>query len=120
VSDQKQKQSQEQNVTISVQSSGDPQLEGRILNELYSAGKQLGSLSAVIQLLLATRTADFLLTPEQLTALSEFEAMQRAIEEEKRRRRPARIVEELEQLPSDAPEARKLRGELREWLAKFE
>jgi hypothetical protein len=120
MADQKQQQWQEQNVTINVQSSGDPRLEGRILNELYSAGQQLGSLAAMIQLLLATRSPDFLLTPEQVTALGEFEAMQRAIGDEKRRRRPARIVEQLEQLPPGDPEARKLRAELREWLAQFE
>jgi len=115
-----QNQSQAQTVTINVQSSGDPQLEGRILNELYSTGKQLSSLSAVIQLLLATRSADFLLTADQVTALNEFEAMQQRIEEEKRRRKPGRIVEELERLAPDAPEARTLRAELRAWLAQFE
>jgi thioredoxin-like negative regulator of GroEL len=120
MSDQQQRQRQEQNVTINVQSSGDPQLEGRILNELYSAGRQLSSLAAVIQLLLATRTADQLLTSEQSAALAEFEAMQRGIDEEKRRRKPARIVEALERLPPGDPAAIELRRELREWLAQFE
>lgn len=120
MSDQDQKQHQEQNVTINVRSSGDPQLEGRILNELYSAGKQLSSLAAMIQLLLATRSPDYLLTPEQMTALAEFEAMQRTIEGEKLRRKPVRIVEALERLPPGDPEAQRLRAELREWLAQFE
>jgi hypothetical protein len=118
--DQQQGQRQEQNVTINVQSSGDPTLESRILNELYSTGKQLSSLAAVVELLLATRAPDYLLTPEQFEALGEFEAMQGAIEAEKRRRKPARIAEELERLPPDAPEARQLRNELRDWLAQFD
>ena len=118
--DQQQRQRQEQNVTINVQSSGDPTLEGRILNELYSTGKQLGSLAAVVELLLATRAPDYLLTPEQFEALEEFEAMQGGIEAEKRRRKPARIAEELERLPPEAPEARQLRDELRGWLAQFD
>jgi len=118
--DQQQGQRQEQNVTINVQSSGDPALESRILNELYSAGKQLSSLAAVVELLLATRAPDYLLTPEQFEALGEFEAMQGTIEAEKRRRKPARIAEALERLSPEAPEARQLRNELRDWLAQFD
>ncbi len=115
-----QRQRQEQNVTINVHSSGDPKLESRILNELYSTGKQLSSLSAVVQLLLATRSADYQLTPEQFEALGEFEAMQRTIEDEKRRFKPARIADQLERLPPEAPEARQLRDELRGWLTQFD
>jgi len=115
-----QKQHQKQNVTVNVQSSGDPALESRILNELYSTGKQLGSLAAVVQLLLATRLPDYLLTPDQLEAQAKFDAMQAEIAAEKRRRKPTRIAEELEGLAPDTPQARALRNELRGWLAQFD
>jgi len=52
-----QSQSQQQEITISVQSAGDPELERRIFAQVHSAGRQLRSLSAVIEVLLAAQKA---------------------------------------------------------------
>ena len=55
---QRQSQSQEQVVTVNLNSSSDPELERRIFTHVHSAGRQLGHLAAVVQLLLESHQAD--------------------------------------------------------------
>ncbi|HET7539066.1 MAG TPA: hypothetical protein VFK05_04315 [Polyangiaceae bacterium] len=57
-----QAQSQQQNITISVESAGDPDLERRIFGQVHSAGRQLRNLSAVVEVLLAAHASGRLKT----------------------------------------------------------
>ena len=52
-----QSQTQQQAITISVESAGDPDLEHRIFSQVHSAGRQLRNLSAVVEVLLAAHEA---------------------------------------------------------------
>jgi hypothetical protein len=120
---QAQSQTQEQNVTITLESSGDPLLEHRIFATGQSAGRQLGYLSAVIQILLDAHEGDPRLTahPGAANAIANFRRSQAEIERIKQLREPERILEELRRDRGDRPErARELRDQLRAWLAKFD
>jgi hypothetical protein len=119
---QTQTQSQEQSVTITVDSSGDPVLEHRIFATGQSAGRQLGYLSAVVQVLLDAHEGDpKLARPGVATAIANFRRAQADIERIKQLREPERILEELRHDRGDRPErARELRDQLRAWLAKFD
>jgi len=50
-------QVQQTTFNLSFESSGDPALEGRILSQVHSAGRQLKNISAVIEVLLAAHVA---------------------------------------------------------------
>jgi hypothetical protein len=120
---QSESQSQEQNVSITLESSGDPVLEHRIFATGQSAGRQLGYLSAVVQILLDIHEGDPKLSvhPDAATAITNFRRAQADIERIKQLREPERILEELRRDGGDRPErARELRDQLRAWLAKFD
>lgn len=120
---QSQSQSQEQNVVVTVESSGDPVLERRIFATGQSAGRQLGYLSAVVELLLDAHEGDPKLTakPGAIAAIASFRSAQVDIERIKQLREPERILDELRRDRGNRPgRARELRDELRAWLAKFD
>jgi hypothetical protein len=120
---QSQSQSQEQNVIVTVDSSGDPLLEHRIFATVQSAGRQLGYLSAVVQVLLDAHEGDPRLTahPGAAAAIDDFRRAQADIERIKQLREPERILEELRSDKGARPEhARELRDKLRAWLAQFD
>ncbi len=117
---QSQAQNQEQVVTINVQSSGDPTLEQRILREKYGVGRQLGTLAAVVEVLLAAHEGASLPADAE-RAITKFRNTQADIAREKRLRAPERLLERLSRLgqASDA-EARTLCGAVRAWVDEFE
>jgi hypothetical protein len=45
-------------VTVSIESSSDPDLERRIFSQVHSAGRQLKTISAVIEVMLAALQSD--------------------------------------------------------------
>jgi len=115
-----QSQSQSQVISINVSNSGDPELEGRILNGAYGVGRQLGTLAAVVEVLLARHTGGAEPADADQT-ITRFRDMQSAIAEEKRQRGPSRIVEQLQAgTPIDGAEARELCAQLRTWLDDVE
>jgi len=116
-----QSQSQSQSLTITVESSGDPLLEQRIFASVHSVGRQLGYLSAVVQVLLAAHEADSKIAPGSAakTAIANFTRTQADIERAKRLREPERIFEQLRSATNDESRARKLH-ELRDWLDRFD
>lgn len=117
MSDNTQTQTQEQTVTINLQNSGDPELEHRIFSQVHGVGRQLGRVAAVVEALLAAHEADpgFVPSPDARAAIDSFKLMQADIAREKRRRDPAeRLIEQLEALRKDDPQAfASLRGRLR-------
>jgi hypothetical protein len=115
-----QSQSQSQSITINLSNSGDPELEGRILNGAYGVGRQLGALSAVVEVLLAQSAAG-VQPPGASEAIMKFRDIQSAIAAEKRKRGPSRIVEQLQHGDvADAAESRELCQQLRAWLDDYE
>jgi hypothetical protein len=115
-----QSQGQSQSVTINVNSSGDPELESRILNGKHGVGRQLGALSDVVAVLLAAHE-NAAVPAGAADAFVKFKQVQADIAEEKRRREPSRLLEELEAAEGkDASESLRLCQALREWLGKYE
>jgi hypothetical protein len=120
---QTQSQTQAQNVTITVEGSSDPVLEHRIFAHSASAGRQLGYLSAVVQILLDAHEGDPKLTahPGAADAIATFRKAQADIDRIKQLREPERILEELRGEQANHPDrARELRDQLRAWLARFD
>ena len=111
---QSQRQLQEQLLTINVNSSGNPDLESRIFNRVHGAGRQLGALSAVVELLL--RSLPVPQGNEEAAAIETFRSIQADIAREKELCAPATIVEELRRAGADPQRARQLRADLRAWL----
>jgi hypothetical protein len=117
---QQQTQRQDQVVTVNLNSSGDPELERRIFTQVHSAGRQLGSLATVVQLLLDTQRAvpGFASTDEDKASIDAFEAMQADIAREKRRRDPELLIERLEALKTTDPTTYSaIRDALKHWLS---
>ena len=117
---QTQTQHQSQVISINVSNSGDPELEGRILNGAYGVGRQLGALAAVVDVLLASR-AGLAEAPEAAQVIEKFRTMREAIAQQKRERQPARLVEQLQSgMITDRAESLALCSELRAWLDEHE
>jgi len=116
--EQSQSQNQSQVVTLNLQNSSDPRLEAEILGKLHSAGRQLGRISAVVELLVqASAEHAALRDPAAVEVLTAFRSMQDDIERAKRARRPEHYIAELERLRSEDPQAfAQLARELRDWL----
>jgi hypothetical protein len=113
-----QQQQQQQVVNVNVPGSGDPALEAHIFQKLYSAGRQIGEISAVLEVLLAGWNPA-LASPDANAAIEAFRAMQREIAEAKRQRArdPERFVQQLETLQNDDPIAyQRVVDRLRSWL----
>jgi hypothetical protein len=115
-----QSQSQQQTISISVQSAGDPDLERHIFSEVHSAGRQLRSLSAVVELLLAGRENDPpFITPEARKTVDAFRDIQHDILLAKSLRNPDKLMSQLENLRKADPNGFDLvRDRLSKWLAK--
>jgi len=115
-----QSQSQQQEITISVQSAGDPELERRIFAQVHSAGRQLRSLSAVIEVLLAAQKASnqsFGEEGEARNVIETFRKMQVDILKAKGLRDPNRLIKELDALrQTDAEAFASVRDQLTQWL----
>jgi hypothetical protein len=115
-----QSQSQQQNITISVESAGDPDLERRIFGQVHSAGRQLRNLSAVVELLLAAHDTDqsFAQSDEARAAIATFRQMQLDILRAKSLRDPEKLVSQLEALQkADPAQFAIVAGRLKGWLA---
>ena len=115
-----QSQSQQQFVTVTVESGGDPELERRIFSQVHSAGRQLRNVSAVLELLLAAHEASggtFAPAPQAQQAVEAFRAMQLDILKAKSVRDPERLISQLEAMRQvDAQAFARLRDRLNEWL----
>lgn len=98
---QTQSQTQSLQLTLNLgQNSGDPELERRVLNELYSAGSQLGRVADVLELLIrAAEGSPALQSHEAELALAAFREMRSKIAELKLARSPEqRFIAELDAL----------------------
>jgi len=114
-----QTQSQQQTITISVESAGDPELESRIFSQVHSAGRQLGALSAVVTLLLAAHESDpsFAASNEARAAIDAFKQIQLDILRAKSLQDPDRLVDQLDALRRTDPTAfTSVRDRLNAWL----
>jgi hypothetical protein len=89
-----------------------------ILNQVHSAGRQLGRISAVLDVLLdAVAGNDALTTPSGSTAVGAFRQMESDIEAAKREYGSDRFITELTALKRDDPESyTELAGRLRTLL----
>ena len=119
--DQKQSQSQTQALTLTLnlgQNSSDPELERKVLNEMYSAGSQLGRISDVIEVVLRALATSTPVPIDADAAVQAFRAMQREIAAAKQTRAPElRFVRELDALREhDAPAYERTLRQLREYL----
>jgi hypothetical protein len=114
-----QSQSQQQTISISVQSAGDPDLERRIFSEVHSAGRQLRSLSAVVELLLAGKENNPPFdTPEASETVATFRDIQHDILLAKSLRNQDKLMSQLENLrKADPNEFNSVRDRLKAWLA---
>lgn len=94
-----QNQAQVQQVTVNFQNSSDPNLELRILNQVHSAGRQLGRISAVIDVLLdAVAGSGALTTQAGSAAIDAFRRMEREIAESRRAHSIEYFIARLEAL----------------------
>jgi len=111
-----QSQVQQQTVTVSIQSSSDPELEQRIFSQVHSAGRQLKTISAVIEVMLAALQSDpnFAMADP---AIATFREMQHDILVAKSLRDPEKLVSQLAALQqADAAKFAIVRDELRDFL----
>jgi hypothetical protein len=114
-----QQQQQQQIVNVNVPGSGDPALEAHIFQKLYSAGRQIGQISEVLEVLLAGWNPA-LASPDANAAIEAFRAMQREIADAKRERArdPERFVQQLVTLQQDDQVAfQRVADRLRSWLS---
>ena len=114
-----QNQSQQQTISITVQSAGDPDLERRIFSQVHSAGRQLRSLSAVVELLLVGRENDPpFAPPEARETVATFRKIQHDILLAKSLPNPDQLMSQLENLrKADTNAFNSVRDRLRDWLA---
>lgn len=117
---EQQTQMQSQVITVNLQNSSDPALEVEILGNLHSAGRQLGRISAVIELLLrASRDHPALQEPEAVRTLTAFQSMRDDIDRARRAHMPEHYIRELERLRRLDPEAfAHVAQELSDWLER--
>ena len=116
---QNQQQEQQQFVTVSIKSSNDPDLERRIFSQVHSAGRQLKTISSVVEVLLAALKAgpNFVQSDSARSAIDAFEKMQLDILRAKGQLDSNKLVSQLEALQkSDAPKFAEVRDRLKDWL----
>jgi hypothetical protein len=120
VSSNVQSQFQQQAITISVESAGDPDLERRIFGQVHSAGRQLSNLAAVIEVLLTAQQAAnpaFAQAGPDQKAVETFRKMQADILRAKSTIDPDRLISHLDDLRRvDATAFAALRDRLSAWL----
>jgi hypothetical protein len=92
-------------VTVNVQSAGDPGLESRILNEVHSVGRQLGAISAVVEVLLTAQRGSqgLALTPDAQHVIDKFTEIQADIRFEKQLREVEAALDEVRRHGRTAP-----------------
>jgi len=94
-----QNQAQSTQLTVNFQNSSDPNLEVRILNQVHSAGRQLGRISAVLNVLLDALAGNTALsTVAGSTAIEDFRKMENDISESKRAYSTDYFITKLEAL----------------------
>jgi hypothetical protein len=94
---QTQSQSQTLNLTLNLgRNTNDPQLEQQVFNEMYSAGRQIGRIAAVLDVLIsATNMRDALQSVEAKAAIDDFKEMQSDIQRVKDERSFIKQLEDL-------------------------
>jgi hypothetical protein len=101
-----QSQAQQQQININFQNSSDPNLELRILNQVHSAGRQLGRISQVIEVLLDAVAGNAALTTEAgSAAVDQFRKMVKDIEDSKQGYSTDYFLAQLEALRTKDPAA---------------
>lgn len=118
---QNQTQSQSNSLQVTIQSSSDPALERRIFGKVASAGKQLGRIAHVLDILIGAyeRDPNTVQDANAIAAIAAFRSMQADIASEKNARSPERIIEALEELRAEDGKAYvALLPRLRQWLAQ--
>lgn len=116
---QSQSQSQNTTVQVSIQASSDPALERRIFGKVASAGRQIGRIADVLDILLAAFERDARLEPGAVAVLAAYRGMREEIAREKAAWAPERYLEGLETLRSENPRAfAELLPRLRQWLSE--
>jgi hypothetical protein len=101
-----QSQAQQQQISINFQNSSDPTLELRILNRVHSAGRQLGRISAVVEVLLDAVAGHPALTTEAgSAAIAQFQKMVKDIEDSKQGYATDYFIAQLEALRTEDPAA---------------
>ena len=116
---QMQKQVQQQFLTVSIDSSSDPDLEQRIFSQVHSAGRQLKTISSVVEVLLAALPAvpNFVQSDSMRSAIDAFEKMQFDILRAKGQLDSDKLVSQLEALQkTDPPKFADVRDRLKDWL----
>lgn len=116
---QSQSQSQTTAVQVSIQASSDPALERRIFGKVASAGRQIGRIADVLDILIATFERDARLAPSAVAVLATYRSMREEIAREKAAWAPERYLEALETLRAENPRAyAELLPRLRQWLSE--
>jgi beta-phosphoglucomutase-like phosphatase (HAD superfamily) len=117
--EQSQGQSQALNLVVNLDNSGNPQFEQHVFNNLYSVGRQLARVSAVLEGVLSALEGNAALqAPVAANAIDEFKQMQRAIAKAKDERKPEQaIMRQLAELSkSDPDEHARVSAALRSYL----
>jgi hypothetical protein len=118
---QSESQSQTTSVVINVEKMSDPALERRIFSEVASAGRQLGRMSDVLELLITAfvQNASAQMGTDAIKTIDAFRAMRKQIQKEKSERSPERIIEALENMRlEDTATYRVVASRLRQWLSE--
>ncbi|MEY4578786.1 MAG: hypothetical protein RL701_3489 [Pseudomonadota bacterium] len=94
---QTQSQSQTLNLTLNVgRNTNDPQLEQQVFNEMHSAGRQIGRIAAVLDVLIsAGNMRDALQSVDAKAAIDAFKEMQSDIQRAKDERAFIKQLEDL-------------------------
>jgi hypothetical protein len=97
--------------------SSDPSLERRIFGKVASAGRQIGRIADVLDILIAAFERDTLPEPTAAAAIAAYRGMREEIAREKAARAPERYIDALETLRSEDPKVyAQLLPRLRQWL----
>ena len=118
---QSESQSQTTSVVVNVESTSDPALERRIFSEVASAGRQLGRISDVLEMLVAAyeRSLPGQVESGAASAIAAFRTMREQIEKEKSERSPERIIEALDTMRrEDNDTFQVVAARLRQWLTE--
>lgn len=112
-----QSQSQNTSLQLTIASSSDPALERRIFSSVASTGRQLGRITAVLDILVAAFERSATAETSAAEAIAAYRSMRAEIEREKAARAPERFIEALEALRSEDPRAfADLLPRLRQWM----
>jgi len=116
---QSQTQAQSNSVQITIEGSGDPTLERDIFAKIHSAGRQLGRIGDILDILVTSYENGLTAPPDAAVAgaIAAFRGMRADIAEEIRARSPERFIELLAKLRDEDGKAyAAVRPRLRAWL----